>query len=79
MSPAGRTELWRGVEIFGLSGLAVAQPLYEVFGDSPEVFVFADAGRRDIVAFAFVLLLVPPLVLWGAGALVGLVAPHVFG
>ena len=76
MSPAGRTELWRGVEIFGLSGLAVAQPLYEVFGDSPEVFVFADAGRRDIVAFAFVLLLVPPLVLWGAGALVGLVAPR---
>ena len=75
MSPAGRTELWRGVEIFGLSGLAVAQPLYEVFGDSPEVFVFADAGRRDIVAFALVLLLVPPLVLWGIGALVGLVAP----
>lgn len=75
MSPAGRTELWRGVEIFGLSGLAVAQPLYEVFGDSPEVFVFADATSRDIVAFALVLLLVPPLVLWGIGALVGVVAP----
>lgn len=68
-------ELWRLLEIFGLSGVAVAQPLYEVFGASPEVFVFADATSRDIVAFALVLLLVPPLVLWGVGALVGLVAP----
>lgn len=70
-----RPELWRLLEIFGLSGVAVAQPLYEVFGASPEVFVFADATSRDIVAFALVLLLVPPLVLWGIGALIGLVAP----
>ncbi len=69
-------ELWRLLEIFGLSGVAVAQPLYEVFGASPEVFVFADATSRDIVAFALVLLLVPPVVLWGVGALVGLIAPR---
>ena len=71
-----RPELWRLLEVFGLCGVAVAQPLYEVFGDSPEVFVFADASAFDIVAFALVLLLVPPLVLWGAGALVGVVAPR---
>lgn len=62
--------------MFGLSGLAVAQPLYEVFGASPEVFVFADASGRDLVAFALVLLLAPPLVLWGVGAAVGLVVPR---
>lgn len=71
-----RPELWRLLEVFGLSGVALAQPLYEVFGDSPEVFVFADASAFDIVAFALVLLLVPPLVLWGIGALVGAVAPR---
>lgn len=70
-----RTERWKALEIFGLSGLAVAQPLYEVFGASPEVFVFADATNRDIVAFALVLLFVPPLLLWGIGAVVGVVAP----
>lgn len=75
MSSRLRAEGWRALEVFGLSGLAVAQPLYEVFGASPEVFVFADATNRDIVTFALVLLFVPPLVLWGVGAVVGLVAP----
>lgn len=68
-------ECRRALEVFGLSGVAVAQPLFEVFGASPEVFVFADATNADIVAFALVLLLVPPLLLWGVGALVGLVRP----
>lgn len=60
-------ECRRALEVFGLSGVAVAQPLFEVFGASPEVFVFADAANADIVAFALVLLLVPPLLLWGVG------------
>ena len=71
-----RRERWKALEIFGLCGLAVAQPLYEVFGASPEVFVFADATNRDIVAFALILLLGPPLLLWGVGALIGAVAPR---
>lgn len=75
MADRRHPELWRGLELFGLCGVAVAQPLYQVFGASPEVFVFADATGRDIVAFGLVLLLVPPLLLWGIGGLVGVVAP----
>jgi hypothetical protein len=66
----------RFLEVLGLAGAAVAQPIFSVFGSSPEVFVAADARPVDIVTFALVVLLVPPLVLWGAGALVGLAAPR---
>ena len=80
----GQSERWRFLEVFGLCGLAFAQPFYAVFGASPEVFVFTHATNRDIVLFSLVLAFVPPLVLWGAGALLAIAWPkarepfHVF-
>ncbi|MGQ0803374.1 MAG: sulfatase-like hydrolase/transferase [Actinomycetota bacterium] len=56
------------LEILALTAFAFAQPLLDVFGRSPETFVFRDAGPRDIVLFAMVLCLVPPLVVGGCAA-----------
>ena len=46
-------------ELLALAGLAVTQPLLDVFGKAPDVFLFREADRSDIIAFAFVVALVP--------------------
>lgn len=66
---AGRSWL----ELFCLSGFAVAQPLLDVYGRAPEVFIFERAGRSDIVLFGVILVFVPPTVLWAIEQGVGLV------
>lgn len=58
-----REAVWL-LEILGLSGFAVAQPVLDVFGRSPETFVFRGAGPADVILFALVVTLVPPLGLW---------------
>ena len=45
-----RLHLWALVELFVLSGFAIAQPLLEVTGKSPDFFLFRRADRLDIVA-----------------------------
>ena len=52
----------RAFVILGLSGLAVAQPLLDLFGKNPEFFVAGNYSRGQIVAFALLITLVPPLV-----------------
>lgn len=44
-----------------MSGLAVAQPLLDLFGRNPEFFVAADLARPDIVAFAVAIAVAVPL------------------
>jgi hypothetical protein len=48
--------------ILGLSGLAVAQPLLDLFGRNPEFFVAGNYSSTQIVLFALVIVLVPPFV-----------------
>jgi hypothetical protein len=55
--------------IFGLSGLALAQPLLDLFGQNPEFFVAGSYTRVQIVWFALIITLVPPLVGVAATAL----------
>ena len=50
-------------ELFGLTALAVAQPVLDGFGRAPEVLVAADAGPADVWTFALVVTLAPPLAL----------------
>jgi Sulfatase len=59
-----RSELLRSraLIILGLSGLAVAQPLLDLFGKNPEFFVAGNYSRGQIVIFALLIVLVPPLV-----------------
>jgi hypothetical protein len=52
----------RALIILGLSGLAVAQPLLDLFGNNPEFFVAGNYSRAQIVGFALLIAVVPPLV-----------------
>jgi Sulfatase len=69
-----RLQLWALVELFVLCGFAIAQPLLEVTGRSPEFFLFRRADRLDIVALVFGLILLPALGIWTAEVLLGLVS-----
>jgi hypothetical protein len=64
-----REELLYGLEILALTAFAFAQPLLDVFGRSPETFVFRGADSQDIVVFALVVCLVPPAVIIAVAAL----------
>ena len=74
--PAVQVSAWRRVaarldlrEVLGydllsllaLSGLAVAQPLLDLFGKNPEFFVAAEATRAQIVAFGLAIAFGVPL------------------
>lgn len=50
-------------ELLALTGIAITQPVLDVFGRAPEAFTDVRAGRADIVGFAFVVALAPALVL----------------
>ena len=59
----------RAFIILGLTGLAVTQPLLDLFGQNPEFFVAGNYSRAQIVWFAVLIAVVPPLVGIGATAL----------
>ena len=61
----------RRVHLFALYALAVAQPLLGLLGDNAEFFVSRRASGAEVVAFALLVVLVPPLVLVGLVELVG--------
>jgi hypothetical protein len=58
-----RNTVWRrGLVVLGLSGLAVAQPLLDLFGKNPQFFVAGNYSKGQIVAFALLIVLVPPVI-----------------
>ncbi|MEO3927197.1 sulfatase-like hydrolase/transferase [Micromonosporaceae bacterium B7E4] len=67
------------VEIVALCGLVITQPLLDVTGKSPDFFLFHGAGRRDVLLLVAAYTVLPPLVLWGTGALLGLLGRRVAG
>jgi hypothetical protein len=67
-----RAHLWALVELFVLSGFAIAQPLLDVTGKSPDMFVFSRAGRGDILQLVVAVTLLPALGIWAGEVLVGL-------
>ncbi|MEZ5142281.1 MAG: sulfatase-like hydrolase/transferase [Acidimicrobiales bacterium] len=73
----GPAELRRFLELFGLCGLVVAQPLLEIYGKSPDVLVNVRLSAVDTVAFAATLVLVPPIVLWALTWPLALISPRV--
>jgi hypothetical protein len=48
--------------LMGMAGLAITQPVLDLFGRNPEFFVAGRHGRRQIVAFALIVAVVPSLV-----------------
>ncbi len=63
---------WRLAELFAATGFAIAQPLLSVFGRSPDTFIFRDASRLDVVAFAVLVTVVPTIAVWTVEQLVGI-------
>jgi hypothetical protein len=57
-------ELSFGAELLALCGLVVAQPVLDVFARSPEWFAYRGADAQDIVVFAALVTIAPPLLLW---------------
>lgn len=74
---AGSGRIGRGLELLALAGFALTQPLLSVFGNAPDLFIFRDATTADILVFALVIALVPPLVLWLVELGVGLISTRV--
>ncbi len=67
----------RLVELVGLCGLAIARPVYAGFGAEPAQFLLRGAGRWAIVAFALLVAIGPPVVIWGIGYVAGFVSRSV--
>ncbi len=74
---ADRLQLWALVELFVLCGFAIAQPLLEVTGKSPDFFLFRRADRLDIVLLVLGVILLPALGIWALEVVVGLVSATV--
>ena len=62
------------LELLALGAFVIARPIFFSFGRSPETLLARGADWTDVIAFAVVLLLGPPLVLMAVEVLVGLVA-----
>jgi hypothetical protein len=65
-------ELERGAHLAVLWALAVAQPLFDLLDGNPAFFAMRGSPSGDIVAFALVVTLVPPLALLGIELVAGL-------
>lgn len=64
------------LELLAVTGLAVTQPILDVFGKAPEAFIAHDASTTDLVTFALIVTLVPAGVLWVVEMLVRAVDPE---
>ena len=64
--------LWNGAHLAVLSAFALAQPLFNLLSDNPEFFAARGSSAFDIISFALLLVLVPPLVLVLVELLAGL-------
>jgi hypothetical protein len=74
---AGRAVPWRVLAVdaavlVGLAGVAITQPILDLFGRNPTFFVAGGYGRRQIVAFALTVAFVPALILFVVSAVPGL-------
>jgi hypothetical protein len=71
--------LWALAELFALTGLVIAQPVLDVTGRSPDMFLFRRADRLDILALVAAVTLLPALAIWAVEELAGLVSATVRG
>ncbi|MFN8041387.1 MAG: sulfatase-like hydrolase/transferase [Acidimicrobiales bacterium] len=74
---AVRREVRRFLELFGITGLVVAQPLLEIYGKAPDVLVNARLSSLTTFLFGALLVFVPPVVLWLVTWPLVLISAHV--
>ncbi|HLU32445.1 MAG TPA: sulfatase-like hydrolase/transferase [Natronosporangium sp.] len=75
-APARLSERWAFVEIFALCGFVVVQPLLNIIGGSPDFFIFHGVTPAEVALLVLVFCTVPPVGLWGLGALTRLIGPR---
>ena len=76
---AGPTQaglFWISLHVFTLSSFAVAQPLYDLLGSSPEFFVANDVGPGVLLAAVFIVALGIPAAIFAVIAVIRLVSPR---
>jgi hypothetical protein len=69
-------EVRAALELFALSGIAVAQPTFDLLGKNTGIFATRGATSLDLILLALFIVIVPPLVLYVVEVLVGLVLPR---
>ena len=69
--------LWALVELYALTGLVIAQPVLDVSGRSPDMFLFRRADRLDILTLVAALTVLPALAIWAVEERAGLVGATV--
>ena len=62
--------------LLGLGALAIAQPVFTVFGGAPELFVFYGADTGDLWTLAALAVFLVPVAIWGLGWIVGRFDPR---
>ena len=67
-----RWELLAFLELAGLCGLAITQPLLDLIGRSPDFLLMEQVSTLDVVLLALAIAVGPPVLLWGVGAVSGL-------
>ncbi|MGH2816301.1 MAG: sulfatase-like hydrolase/transferase, partial [Actinomycetota bacterium] len=65
---------WALAELFALTGLVIAQPVLDVTGRSPDMFLFRRADRLDILLLVAAVTVLPALGIWALEVAVGLVS-----
>ena len=60
--PGARRLVGDAAALFGLAGIAITQPIFDLFGNNPTFFVAGNYGRRKTVAFAVAVAVVPGVV-----------------
>jgi hypothetical protein len=68
---------WALAELFALTGLVIAQPVLDVTGRSPDMFLFRRADRLDILLLVAAVTVLPALGIWALEVAVGLVSATV--
>lgn len=63
--------LGRLAVLAGLTSVAVAQPVLDLFGESPSTFQVNRVGSRATLAFGIGVVVLPPLLLWLIGEILG--------
>ena len=65
---------WAPAELFALTGLVIAQPVLDITGRSPDMFLFRRADRLDILLLVAAVTVLPALTIWVVEVLAGLVS-----
>ncbi|MGI8844637.1 MAG: sulfatase-like hydrolase/transferase [Thermoleophilaceae bacterium] len=68
------SNLFAFAHIAALTTFALAQPLFDLLGKNPEFFAARGSTAGDIITFAILLVVVPPVVLFVIELLVGLIS-----